>query len=577
MARTTAAHALRNPGRRVQLSRPRTSKSKAVRASDDLRLASSRRVRTEFNAAIDTEFTRRETVIMEIASMSNKKATYVRALLNSTSQFKAKRAPTLRNALLHQRWIDRPEDSKKKLQEYREELAEDERLGLIDLGTIDEKEKERLLEQLMEHRKLKRTGIRGSTKAAQLDSRATACRVGIVIRDLYERTGVRALAVFARGDPDDMSLPHSVDSDDASGFYRQVLGMTEVEFLRKFEEYNCTRDKGGEKNGVREMRRDNGMKIQEGLRKITNSSKLTMEYLNYDVTIREGRGVELAGWPVDIKMADHVNWNAETLRRIRDALRTGAIHWVAMPKAQHDELIAMHNARREALGAGSLRSRKPRADKGLPRGPQKNKKSGRKGSKRQEQDDDEGEDDENEEEEDDEDDTATPATTTTQPAPAAGVCATTALAAPPTHNPGTAISAFGDPEHVLPPFDMSAHPELHILPEHLPRLSTSLTTGAFELDPELMEMLNDPDAWMDEDLVLPTDPESRAFAASFSLNPIYTSTIPAFATTPSSAALPQHDERQVLTLAVSTASNTVAITSKRAAASQEHSDELLYR
>ncbi|KAJ7721907.1 hypothetical protein B0H16DRAFT_1473653 [Mycena metata] len=493
-----APHAVRNPGRQtqVQLARPRGAKSKAVKASDDLRLVGLRRRRNLLNAAIDAEFLRRETTVAEIIALSGKKAPYVRALLASKSQFKPKRAPTLRNAVVHDRWLERPEGCTKKLQEYRKELAEDERLGLIDLSLMDSEERKRILKQLVDHRTLKRTGIRATTKAQQLDSVKTVISVQHVLDDLYERTGVRAIAIFSRGKADDPSVPHIVDSDEAGGFFMKSLGMSKVELLRKFENYNCSREDGSdERNSVREMRKDVGSTLLEGFSTVAGKKQLKMEYLHYDVSIREAKGVELAGWPADVKMADHVNWSAETLRRIRTALYSGAIHWVKMTKSQHDELIATHNAQREALGAGSLKPRKQRSDKGEARGPQAKKRAtaaGKKGASHREEDDD---DDSGEEDDDsDHDDTTSP------PEHAAGVGASSAVTTPSTFTP-------------------ALDPRLQILPEHLPTLGGNLGATGFEFDDETMEMLRDPAAWMpDERFMLPTDPESLAFAASFSLD-----------------------------------------------------------
>ncbi|KAJ7036309.1 hypothetical protein C8F04DRAFT_1258162 [Mycena alexandri] len=521
----TSGHSLRNPGRQVQLSHPRAGKSKATRASDDLRLASLRKSRSLLNAAIDAEFLRREGALADIVKSSGKKAAYIRSLLGSASQFKATRAPTLRNAVVHQRCIDQPEGSNKTLQEIREDLAEDERLGLFDLTRIDKTERDRLMKQLVEHRKLKRKGIRATTKAQQLDNTKTGICLGNAIGDLFERTGARGIVMLSRGKADDPTVPHIVDSDGASGFFMSAFGVSKVEVIRKFEQYNCSRDDGtDEKNGVREMRKDIGSTLLEGFSAVTSKTQTKMEYLNYDVAIREAKGVELAGWPVDIKMADHANWSAETLRRIRAALHSGTIHWVRMTKSQHDELISTHNAQREVLGAGSLKRRKQRSDKGEVRGPQKRKRkvAGKKtrGSRRREEEEEEDDSDDEEEDDSDKDDDDA---AIERPTHATGVAAINTVTAPPTFTPGVGLTstlAAVTPALTAQPFDGSAHPQFQILPEHLPSLPDDLRTLGFDFDdPELLEMLADPDAWKSsEGFTLPTDPESRAFAASFSLD-----------------------------------------------------------
>jgi hypothetical protein len=56
--------------------------------------------------------------------------------------------------------------------------------------------------------------------------------------------------------------------------------------------------------------------------KITNNPNASMEYVNYDVAIREAKGIELAGVPSDVKVDKHADWNVETGPRIREMLRT---------------------------------------------------------------------------------------------------------------------------------------------------------------------------------------------------------------------------------------------------------------
>ncbi|KAK7007339.1 hypothetical protein R3P38DRAFT_2553698, partial [Favolaschia claudopus] len=375
MARTTiSAHAARNPTRRVQTSRYRPGKSAAARASDALRLSAMRSRRLDFNAAINAEFASRNTAITRIAKDFHRSESYIRGLLTSVSQFRAHRRPSLRRALLHQRWLDLPEGDLDKLQA---ELREDIEDGTVVIEDIDDTERKRLIDQLIEHRTTKRKGIRGTTKAAQLDTRLTAKKMGEAAEDLYDRTGDRAMVFITRGDADDPSRPFCADSGGALEFLTQVLDISEYDFLRKFELWSCTRDRGPqERNGINDVRKEVSQLIQDGLRKITNNKTITMEYVHYDVAIREAKRVELAGWPGDVKIKDRERWSAETGRRIRRMLQAGEITWVVMTKNQHDELVAAHDKLRANSTSGSLRKRKERSDKGKPRGSRKGKDGG---------------------------------------------------------------------------------------------------------------------------------------------------------------------------------------------------------
>jgi hypothetical protein len=117
------------------------------------------------------------------------------------------------------------------------------------------------MKQLAEHQAYKHRGIRATNKSLAMDAMQTANRVGEVVssiescacvfcltcaqlEDLFERTGVRAFAIFSRGSPDDPAAPHIVDSDNARQFFQRSFGKSFVDFVLKFEHWSCTEDTG---------------------------------------------------------------------------------------------------------------------------------------------------------------------------------------------------------------------------------------------------------------------------------------------------------------------------------------------
>ncbi|KAJ7705634.1 hypothetical protein B0H16DRAFT_1482299 [Mycena metata] len=394
MARShPAPHATRNAGRQVQLSRTgRPGLSKAHKASQALRLAGPRKRRREFQEEIDEEFGRRATVLQRIATTHEKKLAYVHSILSRTTGCKATRVPSLHHALIHQRWLDAQADGRTTaLTELKQSLKEDLESGEFDMESIDEKEKDRLLQQALNHRMNKRRGIRGTTKASQTDVTQSVMGVADTFDDLNFRTGTRAFAVFSRGNADDPTKPHIVDSGDSMSFLMEVYGISPIDFLRSFEGYCVTRDDGiHEKDDVDSVRKSVSKLLTNGLRRVKNSTTLTMEYVNYEMAICEGKGVELAGWPADVPLTRPATWNKETGRRIRDMLHSGGIHRVTMTRTQHAALIEENNAKHAALGAGALRQRAARSDKGVPRGPRK--KKGKAAKEVAEEEEDEGSD-----------------------------------------------------------------------------------------------------------------------------------------------------------------------------------------
>jgi phosphopantetheinyl transferase (holo-ACP synthase) len=103
----TSSHALRNPSRRVQLSRVRrVGASGASKATQTLLTAKAKKRKIDLNNEVDDFFAERNKKITELAARYCKKESDIRALLCNTSQLKAHRRPNLRNGVLHQRALD---------------------------------------------------------------------------------------------------------------------------------------------------------------------------------------------------------------------------------------------------------------------------------------------------------------------------------------------------------------------------------------------------------------------------------------------------------------------------------------
>ncbi|KAF8210849.1 hypothetical protein K438DRAFT_1752613 [Mycena galopus ATCC 62051] len=326
-----------------------------ARVVDALKKAQAKACRINFEDAIDNAFAEHNKAIVDIAKLYNRKESYMCSVLCNISQYKRVRKPTLCNAVIHQYWPDlQGEGETKTLKELHDYLQDEINAGTFSLSSIETKERDRLINQLLEHRKLKRIGLRATTKATQLDGRCTSGRIGDALMDLFERTEIRGFAMFTRGCADDPSAPHAVCSDEALDFFRELLKIPYEDIIRKFEQWSCNRDAGTcEKNGINNVRKEVGQLVGDGLRKVMNSSSITMN-------------MEIAGFPTDIVMSHPALWNMETARRVRDGFRSSAMHRVVMNQEQQAELVASHNAQREALGASFLKKRVTRSDKGVP-------------------------------------------------------------------------------------------------------------------------------------------------------------------------------------------------------------------
>ncbi|KAJ7896327.1 hypothetical protein B0H14DRAFT_3425685 [Mycena olivaceomarginata] len=193
--------------------------------------------------------------------------------------------------------------------------------------------------------------------------------IGEQLTNLYERTGVCAFTVFSRGNADDDALPQAVDSDNTLEFFLQEMGTDQLDVMRKFEHYLCTMDEAmRKKNDAKSMRADMSKRLTKGLQMILKNSKVVMECTKYNIVIRVGHGVEMAGWPRDIAVEQAGNMNAETVRRILCMILAGEIRWVSMSKEARAALIKEQDAQRAESG-GTLLKCKERSDKGAIRGP----------------------------------------------------------------------------------------------------------------------------------------------------------------------------------------------------------------
>ncbi|KAJ6505357.1 hypothetical protein C8R45DRAFT_1209132 [Mycena sanguinolenta] len=239
---TLSAHAARNPSKPIQQPRRRAHKSDAGSATQTVNDAKLKN--EEMLAEVDAFQELRHEKVKELAIKYEKDEAFFLKLLTNGVQYSGARNTTLWNAFKHdlakqakengdsKSTIELNAEAKEKYEEFKNNMTEDE--------------KKELIAQLEDHRELQRKGVRATNKSASADAMQNATRIG-QMKDLYERMGVRAFALFTRGNPDDPSLPHIEDSDEARLFFLEYLKLDILDVMRKFEHWSCTRDSGGPK------------------------------------------------------------------------------------------------------------------------------------------------------------------------------------------------------------------------------------------------------------------------------------------------------------------------------------------
>ncbi|KAJ7094073.1 hypothetical protein B0H15DRAFT_799083 [Mycena belliarum] len=341
--------------------------SAAVKATNALNSAAKKRRQQALEDDIDAHFAYRGAEIVRLAALHSVKEEVVRKLLCNATQLKRTRRPSLRNAFIHDLAVKaRDAGDTKNLRDLQDDLADaiDDGDIVTDPELLDDNEKKRLIDQLIEHRATKKRGMRATNRAAAMDGTQTAQKIGDAMLDLFERTGIRGFAMFSRGNPDDAALPVCLDSDDALDFFQQVYDIPWADALRAFERHCCTMD-----NGTKDRKSSSSVRKQiisitlSGLRKVSKDRTASMSYEHYDYDIRELRGCELLGWPSDIDMQRPSKMSAENARKIRDGLSTGTIQWHRMSKKDHDDLIRTREAKRRETGEPA-KKRAERSDRG---------------------------------------------------------------------------------------------------------------------------------------------------------------------------------------------------------------------
>ncbi|KAJ7768421.1 hypothetical protein B0H16DRAFT_1716423 [Mycena metata] len=352
LARHTA-HSVRNADKDVQKTRGRKRTgplSDAEEATRALALQARQANKAALTKDIDEFTAQRDSTIHDLAQKYHKKEEYIRALVLHETQYTKTRAPSLRNAVIH----DLSEKAKQagntlKLPDLQKGADE------VLVKGVSAEEKARLLAA---HRQLSTKGLRATHVGATVDARNVASQIQDELMNLYECTGTR-------GNLDDVFMPTFAGSGDAIAFCAEVLKMPAIDILRCFEQWALTREAGlPERNDRRSVHAQIASAMEKGLQDITQNESIKMSHTHFKVDIALAWKVKVVGWPEDVVFQNPSRMaHLASLRRIRDDLRAGLIYWetLTVPEARavHDEVEAIR-----AANNGQVKPRKPRGDIG---------------------------------------------------------------------------------------------------------------------------------------------------------------------------------------------------------------------
>ncbi|KAF6742547.1 hypothetical protein DFP72DRAFT_860399 [Ephemerocybe angulata] len=300
--------------------------------------------------------------VKAIADRHSQKPEHVESLALSLSRFKKTRGLNIQNALVHAKKKEvndsLPKGQRYKLSELQKMVEED--------GTYDdmtEEDFERLLSDLAESKKLKRKGARASNRAQTLDANAIMVRVNEELNNLSERTGCAAFAFLTGEHALDTMVPGWVNTPGVLRFFVEVLNLSAAELSKKFEMWQKTQKRLGTLSSTAELQANISRILLDGLNRILNrtSKRVKMNYINYDVAIRQRYKVQIIGWPAGMRLVCPAQITAnDELQVLNSAVTDGECRWAKMTPADVVEL-------EKKLESAPVRKRKVRSDVGKPR------------------------------------------------------------------------------------------------------------------------------------------------------------------------------------------------------------------
>ncbi|KAF7372628.1 hypothetical protein MVEN_00125900 [Mycena venus] len=357
---TLSTHAAHNTSRPVQQPRKHSAATQATRT---LLVEKRNEQALALEADLEKHYAEQEQLIETLVLKYGRTEEYIRKVVCNGVKYGSRRAVNTKNMIAHEYCNKaRDEGDPSNVLDVQGPLSGEEYLRIKE--SLTEEELTRLRDQLAQHRDMKQHGPRATNKACQQDAVQTCNRVGEVLRNLHQRTGVSGIALFTRAD--DPTAPNVVDSDNMREFFQRTFKMSIYDLLHKMEQWSCTRDRNDEDaNTLDAVRSQISEMANDGLRKIKNNKKLDMEWSNYRLKVVHELGVELAGWPDQVEIRPPSKIPADDARRIRDLMRMGKIQWVTLTRSQREEVAEEIE---ELCATGALPRRKPRCDKGEPCG-----------------------------------------------------------------------------------------------------------------------------------------------------------------------------------------------------------------
>ncbi|KAF6745723.1 hypothetical protein DFP72DRAFT_1077152 [Ephemerocybe angulata] len=352
--------ASRNPSKAIIPPRNNYKKlTDAQKITASVRLAQTREKQLQLTEDLGEFKITQARLLQEIAEKHGKSLDYVKGRATAASTFKTPRALNLHNAKLHFLSLEInngfEEGERKNLMEIQHRLKDDP-----DMCELDKREEDRLLQILQDHKNVQKAGARANHRAAAADYEKTVGRIHEEMGKLHERTGATLFLLGAHDHVDDTLPPTFVDAGNTEAFFLEHIDMTANEFTRKFNSWCESRRNGSKAQGstLRLLQIECRCLISEGLNRILKRKNVMMAYDQYEAKIMVEHKVQLRGWPENVAWGTPHNLTTiAAVRKLRDALVSGACAWVKLSSQEHEAIV-------KKVEQAPPKKRKTRSDKG---------------------------------------------------------------------------------------------------------------------------------------------------------------------------------------------------------------------
>ncbi|KAJ7636844.1 hypothetical protein FB45DRAFT_907471 [Roridomyces roridus] len=340
----TTSHRSRNRHLPAQPARKHSHRSrKGMYGVQTAKKAAKNRQLEGLYAELDMLNAQRELAAVELSKTYKMKVEEVRRRMMTSAIVKGSREKQIHNAKMsHIAELvnaDLPRGEKLNSSQLNAHIANNRHL----YDDYTEEEEAELLAKLEEKRTVKKSGARANNLLAKIVAKKTIAKIGQMMIALAQQTGVIGHAAFTRTHPHDKTGTYFVESEGGGDFLAHAFGKSAPDFMVMYEMWGMNRDKVTLANELLRLQKACRVIIMKGFLLVRGVTKAQMNHKDYIGAIVKKFGVGIIGWPQGVPFVTASKIGAlPTIKKLHDALESGACHWRKLTPSEKARLIAQH-------------------------------------------------------------------------------------------------------------------------------------------------------------------------------------------------------------------------------------------